>query len=338
MRSVPPASQFLHPDQIARLRQRSDGWGLWLVFHAWGTIAAAMALVALWPNPLTWLLAVAVIGSRQLGLLILMHDGAHGMLARTPWLNRLLGQALCAWPVFADMDVYRRYHLQHHAHTMQDGDPDLILTGHYPIPRSSLARKLRRDLTGMTGLAQRRAQWREALGPPEAPLEARLRHLWRALGPALLVNAALCSALALTGYWYFYPLLWLLPLLTWQQMVLRVRNIAEHAALPVLDHEGADALRIARTTLANPLERLFVAPYWVNYHLEHHLAMWVPCYRLAACRRMLEANGHAARLLTTRGYRSVLREATVPDGAAPAPPTRRERAVGTFSGGYRAVG
>jgi len=30
---------------------------MWLVVHAWGTIIAAVALVALWPNPLTWLIA-----------------------------------------------------------------------------------------------------------------------------------------------------------------------------------------------------------------------------------------------------------------------------------------
>lgn len=334
MRTAPPAASLLKPEEIAALRRRSNAWGLWLVAHAWGVILGAMALVAVWPNPLSWLLAILAIGSRQLGLLILMHDGAHGMLARTPALNRVLAQGFCAWPVFADTDVYRRYHLQHHAHTMQDEDPDLILTGHYPIARSSLWRKLRRDLLGRTGYAQRRAQLRAACGPAGAPLATRLRHYWRALGPQTLINLGFFTALALAGRWYFYPLLWLLPLLSWQQLVLRVRNIAEHAAIP----DRSDPFQFARTTLVNPLERAFIAPYWVNYHLEHHLLMWVPCYRLPACRRMLADNGHAARMLTSRGYRAVLREVTVPDEELRAPPVRRERAVGTFSGGYRAGG
>lgn len=334
MRTAPPAASLLKPEEIAALRRRSDAWGVWLVVHAWGVILGAMALVALWPNPVTWLLAVVAIGSRQLGLLILMHDGAHGMLARTPVLNRILTQGFCAWPVFADTDIYRRYHLQHHARTMQDDDPDLILTGHYPIPRSSLKRKLLRDLLGRTGFAQRRDQWRAACGPAGAPLATRLRHYWQALGPQTLVNVGLCTALALAGRWYFYPLLWLLPLLTWQQLVLRVRNIAEHAAIP----DRRDPFRFARTTLVNPIERAFIAPYWVNHHLEHHLLMWVPCYRLAACRRLLIANGHGSRMLTSRGYRAVLREVTMPDAAQDAPPPRRERAVGTFGGGYRAGG
>ncbi len=334
MRTAPPAASLLTPDQIATLRRRSDAWGLWLVVHAWGVIFGAMGLVALWPNPLNWLLAIVAIGSRQLGLLILMHDGAHGMLARTPALNRVLSQVCCAWPVFADTDVYRRYHLQHHAHTMQDDDPDLILTGHYPIARSSLWRKLRRDLLGSTGFAQRRAQLRAAFGPPAASLATRLAHFGQALGPQTLFNLCLFAALALTGRWYFYPLLWLLPLLTWQQLVLRVRNIAEHAAIP----DRGDPFQFARTTLVTPLERAFVAPYWVNYHLEHHLLMWVPCHRLPLCRRMLERNGHGTRMLTSRGYRAVLREVTTPDEELREPSARRERAVGTFSGGYRSGG
>ena len=40
-----------------------------MVGHAWGTIIAAVALVTLWPNPLTWLIAVTVVGARQLGLI-----------------------------------------------------------------------------------------------------------------------------------------------------------------------------------------------------------------------------------------------------------------------------
>ena len=49
--------------------------------------------------------------------------------------------------------------------------------------------------------------------------------------------------------------------------------MAEHAATDFSDNE----LQNVRTTYANPIIRLFLAPYWVNYHLEHHLIMHVPC-------------------------------------------------------------
>ena len=330
MKTAPAAGQLLRPEQIAVLRERSDWRALALVAHAWLVIALAMALVAAFPHPLSWLIAIPVIGSRQLGLLILMHDGAHGMLAKRVWLNRLLCQFGCAWPTLADADAYRRYHLRHHAHTMQPADPDLILTGHYPISRASLWRKLRRDLLGLTGYAQRRAQFTAALGAADWAWARRLAHFWQALGPQCLVNLALAVLLTRAVGWYAWPLLWLLPLLTWQQLVLRVRNIAEHAAVP----DGNDPLRNARSVRANWLERALIAPYWVNYHLEHHLLMWVPCYRLPALHAMLLSNGLGLRMALCGGYREVLAEVTRGvDG-----PGGRPRATGTFGEGFAQTG
>ena len=107
-------------------------------------------------------------------------------------------------------------------------------------------------------------------------------------------------------YWWAYPLLWILPLVTWYMVVTRIRNIAEHAVVP--DHD--DPLRNTRTTKANLIERLFVAPYFVNYHLEHHLLYYVPCYNLPKVHDMLARNGLLARMEVQPDYRTVMRMAT----------------------------
>jgi fatty acid desaturase len=292
----------------------------------------AAAMFVLWPNPLTYIAAVVLIGSRQLGLLILMHDAAHGALLRRPALNHALSQWLCAWPTLADTDQYRRYHLTHHARTQRPDDPDIILTGHYPITRASLKRKLWRDVTGQTGFSQRREQITSALGERGWPLTRRLAHYWRTLGPQTLANGALLGIAAAAGHAWVYVGLWLVPLLTWQQLVLRVRNIAEHAVVRAAD----DPFGNARTTLANWLERALVAPYWVNYHLEHHLVMWVPCYRLPLLRQYLCANGYGERIETEPGYLAVLRKVTVAR-ADDEGRLQRKRASGTFSRGFESV-
>ena len=98
--------------------------------------------------------------------------------------------------------------------------------------------------------------------------------------------------------WWAYPLLWLVPLLTWMMVITRIRNIAEHAVVP----DANDPLRNTRTTKASLLERAFIAPYFVNYHLEHHLlylrALLQPAE--AACdpdaRPACAAHGGAAEL------------------------------------------
>ena len=117
-----------------------------------------------------------------------------------------------------------------------------------------------------------------------------------------------CSLPALTaaGVWWAYPLLWLLPLLTWQMVITRIRNIAEHAVVP----DSSDPLRNTRTTRAGFLERLFIAPYYVNYHLEHHLLFYVPCYNLPRVHKILSRSEHAGRMEVQPNYLAVLRLAT----------------------------
>ena len=66
----------------------------------------------------------------------------------------------------------------------------------------------------------------------------------------------------------------------------------------------------ARTTLAGPIERLLIAPYWVNYHAEHHLFMYLPCYRLPEAHRLLIKKGLIKRMEVRPGYLDVMRLAT----------------------------
>ena len=300
------ASDILTIDEMQSLRRRSDLRGAALVLHAWALILGSMALFAAWPNPLTFLFAFAVIGCRQLGVAILMHDAAHGLLFASPKLNDTVAQWLCAWPVATSLHAYRPYHLKHHRFTQQEQDPDLGLSAAFPITRRSLLRKIIRDLSGQTAYQRRKLQWRDAWGPEGLSRNERLARLKEKLGGPLLVNAIFWAGLAIAGYWWLYPVLWLLPLATWYQLISRIRNIAEHAVVP----DNDDPLRNTRTTLLDPLTRLFVAPYWVNYHLEHHLFLFVPCYRLPDAHRLLIEKGYGPKMELKRGYRQVLREAT----------------------------
>ena len=167
------ARDIMSEQELIEVRTRTAWKSVALIAHAWTLILGSIAMVAVWPNPLTFLLAVAIIGSRQLGLAILMHDGAHGCLSKNEKLNLLLSQWFCAWPVFAETQAYRRYHLQHHARTQQEDDPDLILSAPFPITRPSYRRKFWRDVSGQTGYAQRKAQLLNALGDTSWPLAQR---------------------------------------------------------------------------------------------------------------------------------------------------------------------
>ena len=279
----------------------------------WGLVFGAMALVARAPNPLTIVLALFVIGARQLGFAILMHDAAHRVLFRNRALNDWAGNWLAAYPIWAEVEPYRRYHLLHHAHTGSEKDPDLGLITPFPITRASFARKVFRDLSGQTGLAQARAvflrdigrgggrsQRDQGMSRGEQPDVG-----WHKLAPVVVTNLALFAILALAGHPALY-LLWVVAWLTTNRLFTRIRSIAEHALTP----DPIDPLNNTRTTLASAWERLFFAPNRVNFHLEHHLIMTVPHYKLPHFHRLLRERGVHERACVANGYAGVLRAAT----------------------------
>ncbi len=300
------ATKYLTPEQAAEVCERSDLKAALLVAHAWALVFGSMAVFAIWPNVITFLLAVVIIGGRQLGLAILMHDGSHGVLFKTPKWNAFVTQWLCAYPVFADTWPYRKYHLVHHRYTQQAEDPDLDLSAPFPITKASFQRKVIRDITGQTAFKQRRSQVLAALGPADWSYTEREKLFLSKLGGPLVVNALLFGGLAAFGQWHLYFLLWLLPFVTWHQLIIRIRNIAEHAVLP----DNADPLRNARTTLAGPILRTILAPYSVNYHVEHHMLMYVPCYNLPKFHRYLKENGWHEKMEIQPDYWTVLKMAT----------------------------
>jgi len=298
------AAQFLTPDELAEVRVRSDARGVLCVAHAWAVIVGCWVALILVPHPVVWLIGIVLVGARQLGLAILMHDAAHGVLTNNRRLNDAIAQWFCAWPVFTDLYAYRTYHLQHHRFTQQKNDPDLVLSAPFPITKSSLKRKLIRDLTGQTTFKQRTAQFRSAFTVKGGGISFKKGFL--RLGGAIAFNLAMLAMLTVLGYWWIYFALWVVPFFTWFPMITRIRNIAEHAVVP----DNDDPLRNARTTKANFLWRAAVAPYWVNYHVEHHLLMFVPCYNLPMFHTILLEKGFGPKMEIQPNYPAVLRLAT----------------------------
>ncbi|UWQ92088.1 fatty acid desaturase family protein [Aliisedimentitalea scapharcae] len=307
-----PGKSYLTSEEIRPLAERSNLMGGWLVLHCWGTIALAVVLFGIWPNPVTFVLAVMIIGSRQLGLAILMHEAAHNALFKSRRWNDIAGEWLCGRPILAELAAYRHYHLTHHRFTQTDKDPDLVLSSKFPTSRASLRRKFTRDLTGQTGVKQLLGQVMMSLrfaGDQDAIQAAasdfaqsfKAPHLWQSLP----IFVGVMVGMGIIGDWWWGLAFWLLPYLTWFQFVLRVRNIAEHGAT----EQSENPLQNVRTTLANPIARLFVAPYWVNYHLEHHMVMHVPCWKLKPMHRLLMSKGLGAQMRVAPGYGHALAEA-----------------------------
>lgn len=295
-------SDYLSREDVTRFTARSDFHAWRLVLGNWLAIVAIFALVAAYPNPLTILVAVILLGGRQLGLSVLMHDCGHRTLFRTAALNDVVGQWLCALPVMNDLPSYARGHLLHHRNAGTADDPDLPNYQAYPVSRESFRRKLIRDLSGQTGVKLLAYIFRGASGA----ISAERRDSAKPFVQQLLVQATMFAVLYSLGVGWLY-LLWAVAFLTVFMFIIRVRQVAEHAAVP--DLFDRDPRLNTRTVVAPWWQRLVFAPNGVNYHMEHHFMAAVPCYRLRQLHELLLGRRALDTVPVFTGYGQVLRHA-----------------------------
>ena len=202
--------KYLTSDEIRPLAKRSDLWGYLLIVHCWGIIFLALAAFSFWPTILSASVAVMLIGSRQLGLAILMHEAAHNAMFRSKNINDYVGEWICGNAIFADIKTYRTYHLKHHRHTQTENDPDLRLSRPFPTTRASMIRKLTRDITGQTGLKQRAQQFMLALklgGDMDhipTPQEMAQAFSGGSIQSALLANSIIFAFMWAFGAWWWW--------------------------------------------------------------------------------------------------------------------------------------
>jgi fatty acid desaturase len=293
--------------EIQPFLERSDSRAWWMVAVNFVLVAVAFSLPVLWLNPLSILASVLLLGGRQLGLAVIYHDCSHGVFFKTRWLNDFVGHWVCGGLLNTSLYAYRAYHLGHHRFAGTAKDPDLQLASAYPASPASLKRKFIRDVTGQTGIKAMKKQARAMRPVKNAPF--------------FVSHSVLFSLLWVLGVSWVYVLWWVSYALT-HQVVTRLRFIGEHGV--ALDRLSPDARDNTCTTLVSWWERVFVAPNYVNYHLEHHLNAAVPCYRLSPLHKLLRERGFfAGRDCLSCGYREVIRKAArktagVHEAAAPA--------------------
>jgi fatty acid desaturase len=297
------ARRLLGPEELAPLTQLSTGRSLLSIVHTFGLIAAAMGLaIATWPS--AWMLpSIVVIGIAQHGLFILAHESAHYRLfanrAANDGVGRLIGMVSGI-----SMCTYRVTHRLHHNNLYTEEDPDTAIHGGYPRGKAYLLKKLAQDLAGLNawktfayffGAPAINADTSREIRPlddtsPQLRAAARADRLWVAAFHLVAPVAAF-----VVGGWRgltMYVVLWLLPLVTVLQPILRLRAICEHGAAQDLS-SPLTAARTNRTfgSIGNGFARMVLFPHHVNYHVEHHLYPAVPHYHLPALHRLLVEKG-----------------------------------------------
>jgi len=317
--------QLLPKAELLRLQRRSAWRAISMLIANWGLIVGCFSLVIWRPEPWAIVLAIVVLGGRQLGLGVLMHECAHRSFMPSAGANEWVGNWFCAAPVYSDLVAYRGYHMVHHVKTGSELDPDLANYAAYPVSAASFARKVLRDLIGLTGL--RAAATLAVLYSHADPRRLTDGYSYRSRAPHAQSHSAegnprslrnflwntrrisLVHGTAVAVLWTIgHPLayvLWPIAWLTSYMLYSRIRNAAEHGGLP--GTMNSDPFTNTRTVVARWWERLTVAPNFVNFHFEHHLAPIVPSYNLPALHRYLDAQGVLERVSVERSYWRVIR-------------------------------
>ena len=296
-------SDVLSKNELKELSKTSDFWAFSMLLTNLVMIVGAFALAIAWPNPLTIVLAILVLGGRQLGLGVINHDCAHHAFFSSKAVNDFVGHWIGGAPINTSVHAYRAYHLKHHKYAGTDQDPDKWMVKDYPITPERLRRKLMRDVTGRTGI---RDTWRQIKS-----FDIAKNYPW------LIFHILLFGTLTLAGAPWAYLLWWAGNLFVYPAIV-RIRQIGEHGV--AADRDSLDPRENTGTTLISWWERIFIGPNYVNFHLEHHHFAAVPPYNLGKLHNLLKSRGYYDGYdCIAHGYLDVLRRAVRPSPATSQP-------------------
>jgi fatty acid desaturase len=273
-------SDLVSPEEIRALSQQSlsDTWTT--IGVLWLEVALLLVAANLIPHlPLAWaipagILLVLFIGLRMNAFGVVLHEGSHGLLAKSRKLNdRICNWGIAFWTINS-VEEYRPTHRLHHRYLGQENDPDRDF---YLVParRGALSSLLLQDLFGLT--AFRRATGRisgtsQASGAPASLLTK----------PQLLIGKAVTQLIVLAQFVLFqgvvrgilfYVVFWLVPIVCMYPMILRLKTITEHFDSGM--REANSVHWIARTSVASWLQNHLVGAR-MEYHFEHHVLPTIP--------------------------------------------------------------
>lgn len=249
----------------------------------WVIILTTAILCANYFHPALYVLAVLIIGARMHALAILMHDASHFRYLKKKKMNDLVTNLFSMYPLFSSIEQYRGNHLKHHRHLNTDDDPDwFIKLGKkaFTFPKSKV--EFLMTVLSYFSLVQgaKDAIWflKRFGGSSNTKKKSFKKKM-----PRLAFYIVLLTTITLLGGWKEFALYWLVPYFSTFFMFQYIRSVAEHFG--ELAYE--DDLSNSRTIRVNAIERFFLSPHHVGYHLEHHLYPGVPFYNLPKLHELL---------------------------------------------------
>ena len=291
---------MLRPDLRQPLRQIPGVRNALSVAALWAGVAVLIAAATQLHRWWVVLIVFVLMGPVHVRFAILMHEAAHRLLFASKRANDLVGMWLIACPALVPLTLYRRSHMAHHREEFGPNEPDIAFYSGYPGPAAALRRRLVRDAVGISG-------WKNL---KVLLLAMRTSSGRRIAGPIIAVQLVLWMLMwTLSGAWWAYPLLWLLPWMTQWRVLNRLRALGEHGGMTASEDRRLTTHNVEQ----HPLARLWFVPYNTGWHLAHHVDMGIPFRRLPAFHAELAEAGYVNDAMTFRSYTALWRACITPE-------------------------
>ncbi len=275
--------------ELRKLYERSDVLGALQTLGYLGVIVFSGCLAYYSAYHFPWyvtLLLVFMHGTFFAFQINAVHELGHNTVFKTRTLNSFF-EHLFAFLGWINHRMFQMSHVRHHRSTLHPPDDLEVVV---PI-RLTLEGFLKTAFVNPVGIwyalnnlirisrGRFEGEWELKLFPEEDKERRRWASNW---SRTILIGHTLIVASSI------YFKLWMLPVVTtfapfYGSWLFYLCNNTQHVGL---QDNVSDFRLCCRTFTLNPIVRFL---YWhMNYHIEHHMYVGVPCYRLARLHRLIE--------------------------------------------------
>jgi fatty acid desaturase len=269
------------------------------------------------------LLMMMLIAARQHALGVIAHDASHYRFTKNKKLNDFISNIFVTFPTLTSLSNYRYIHMMHHTDTNTENDPDYMTKignpeYHFPQTKTVFLKNIGKHLFGIHFIYK--------FMDKKMTLKEKFRYLKKGFVPfrkldnvdikeikkdkihMMIFNIILISFLIYQGWFHFYLIYWVLPVVLYLACYLRIRGIVEHMGVEKKEIEAS------RTLYPKWWEVLFLGFSWNStYHLDHHMYPSVPSYNLRKLHSLLLQNPEYKEKaqITPDGLYGLFKECTI---------------------------
>jgi len=243
--------------------------------------------------------SIVIIGAEQHRISIIQHEAIHRLLFRSVHLNDYVGLFFLGGTLGILPHASREAHMSHHKSLGTAIDQERM--PYLSAPKNGLAfvKWCIVKLTAVDGVlrvAKLLAGLFSHIGDDafHGSAAQNTKNTFRRFDWIILIviQLGLLATFHLFIGYRYYLLLWLFPLFTVTRLLVAIRSISEHwANEQQLDCEA----RYLNSVYCNRIERFLFAPYYFNYHAEHHFFPSIPSWRLPKLSKVLRNHSEFRR-------------------------------------------